>query len=107
LSKYSDLIANFRIRDKFFSNIISPILLYTALTWFLYAHNEMFLKQLTIVAGVAIFFMLFIQIRASYSNQFRIVRSTRIIFKFVDLIVFYVLVASISMAGLGDLQTFI
>ncbi|MCA9375132.1 hypothetical protein KC622_02265 [Candidatus Dojkabacteria bacterium] len=107
LSKYSDVIATFRIRDKLFSNIVSPILLYSALTWFLYVHNEMILEQLTIVAGVATFFLLFAQIRASYSHQFKIVKSTRIVFKLVDLIAFYALVASVSMTGLSDLMTFI
>ncbi|WKZ30801.1 MAG: hypothetical protein QY318_03045 [Candidatus Dojkabacteria bacterium] len=99
VSDNSDALIKIRNHERFFINFILPLLFYCLVSYFLYVSVNLVLTQLLIILSSMLFFVIFVNIKNSYTKVFTIERDTRTILSFLDIIVFFLAVTLLTYFG--------
>lgn len=82
-------IRQLKWRESMLHHIIFPALLYCSGVLFLYFNRVRVLDQVAVVLLSSTFFVILYNISAANLNMYRIERSTRVLYDYVNIIVFY------------------
>lgn len=99
ISRFTKVLMKIQLKERFFLYFIMPMLFYSLITIYLFVNKSMVLNQLVIITGSILYFVMFIHIRSSYAKVFSISKYTRVIFNFIDITIFYLIVALLVMSG--------
>lgn len=89
VSKYSEVFVNLKLWNRVFPYFITPILLVISTFAFLYLSKNPVLRQFVIVTSSVYLWAVLVHIKKSYKEHHSVDGFTRIMFKFVDIFVFY------------------
>ncbi|MDD3661622.1 MAG: hypothetical protein PHG63_01015 [Candidatus Dojkabacteria bacterium] len=78
-----------RWREHVLHHAVLPVLLYASGTLFLFFNRVRALDQVAVIILCVTFFAIFYTISATYLRLYQISRHTRVLFSFIDIIIFY------------------
>ncbi len=90
VSKFSNVLIKIQIKNRLFSFFVTPVLMYFAVSAYISYIENNFLKQVIITIFFVLMLFLMIHIRSSYQKVFSIEKSTRSVFLFIDMMLFYI-----------------
>ncbi len=109
VSRFSDLETKLQLRGRIYHLFVLPIIFYISLAFYLYrlpVHLTV-LRQFTIIISVLSLFALFVNIRSTYRKLFKIEKLTHVIYKFLDILIFYFLISGLISYDFGRFIEFL
>ena len=104
-------VRNLKWREHFLYHAILPGVLYATGVFFLFFNRVRVLDQVAVVIISGVFFVIFNNISATYRRMYSISRNTRVVFDFVNIIVFFfftdVLINLVLYEGLSHYLVFL
>lgn len=99
ISQYSEVIQRISIKERFFAYLILPMMLYVSLLLYVYFNTSFVMDVvLTVISGLLLF-ILFLNVKSSFSKVYTIARQTRAVFDFICISSFYLLISVIIRLG--------
>ena len=105
VSKQSDVLLKVNMRERLFTHVLLPLVFYASICLFLFFTSNIYVNQLVVVISTLMFFYLVLNIRTAYDKVFYIHKTTRIVYDFITVTVFYLSVSVIAALGLGSLTS--
>lgn len=101
ISQYSEVIQRISLKDRFFTNIILPILFYTSLLLYIY-FNTLFVMDIVLICiSTILLLILFLNIKSSFKKIYSIEGQTRAVFDFICIATFYLLSSVVIRMGMS------
>jgi len=97
VAKDSIVFLHIRMFDRVISYFITPLILVASTYLYLFLNKNDVMHQVVIIMASVLIWSSLVHIRNSYKKQYSIDKWTRVIFKFMDLFLFYVATSSIYM----------
>lgn len=94
VSQKTSAFLDIKMVERVFPYFITPLVLVCAIFVNLYLDKSALMRQLVILISVGYLWAIFVHIKNSYKEQFSISGYTRVIFKFADIFLFYLVVNS-------------
>lgn len=99
--KYSDIRLKIAFKSRFYTQVLMPLIFYSAIVLFLLYNHTVYLNQIVITVSVVLFFNLFLNVRVSYSKIYSVERLTRLVYDFMGIVLFYIVAIVVYRMGLG------
>lgn len=100
VSKYSDVIVKISLKERFFSYFILPAIFYVSLLAFLYFNKNEILGHFALGISMSLLLILFLNIKSSLNKIYTIANTTRAIFDFICITIFYLVLNVLIRLGL-------
>jgi len=101
ISQYSEVIQRISLKDRFFTNLLLPVLFYSSLLLYIY-FNTLFLMDLVLIGiSTMLLFILFLNIKSSFKKVYTIQSQTRAVFDFICITSFYMLLSVVIRLGIS------
>jgi hypothetical protein len=101
ISQYSEVIQRISLRERFFTNLVLPILFYTSLLFFIYYNTSFLMDIVLIIISLLLLLILFINIKSSFKKVYSIEVQTRAVFDFMCIASFYMILSVIIRLSLS------
>lgn len=101
ISQYSEVIQRISLRERFFTNLVLPILFYTSLLFFIYYNTSFLMDMVLIIISLVLLLILFINIKSSFKKVYSIEVQTRAVFDFMCIASFYMILSVIIRLSLS------
>jgi hypothetical protein len=101
VSKYSDVIVKISLKDRFFSYFILPGIFYISLLAFLYFTKNALLGHFASGVSMVLILILFLNVQASLNRVYTVTGTTKAIFDFICITIFYLLINIFIRLGLS------
>lgn len=99
VSKYSNVLVKISLRERFFAYFILPALFYLSLLVFLYFNRNYLLGHTVLGICSVLLLILFLNVKRSLSKVYSVASTTRAIFDFLCITIFYLLLNSFVRTG--------
>lgn len=101
ISRYSDVIMRISLKERFFSYFILPSIFYISLLFFLYYNRNSILGDTVLGVSMVLFLILFLNVKSSLNKVYSLEISTRAIFDFICITIFYLLLNTSIRLGMS------
>lgn len=101
ISQYSEVIQRISLKERFFTNIVLPILFYSSLLAYIYFNSGFTMDIVLIGISTILLLLLFINIKSSFRKIYTIEVQTKAIFDFICITTFFLLTSAIIRLGIN------
>lgn len=101
ISQYSEVIQRISLKERFFTNIVLPILFYTSLLLYIYFNTLLVMDIVLICISTILLLILFLNIKSSFKKIYSIEGQTRAVFDFICIATFYLLSSVVIRMGIS------
>lgn len=102
ISKWSDVLLKASFKEKFFGNILLPIVFYLSVCTFIFFDISQYLNQIVLVVFVYLISILMISIQKSYEKVFVVSKNIRILQDFINIVIYFMLISAIFRVSVSD-----
>lgn len=103
ISKYSDVIINISLKERFFGYFILPAIFYISLLAFLFFNRNVVLGHFVLGVSMVLFLILFLNVKSSLNKIYKIENITKIIFDFLCISILYLLINIFVRIGMSPI----
>lgn len=107
ISKHADTSIHLNVIDRIFPYFVMPILLVASAFGYLYLNKHPVLRQLIVTLSTFYLWAVLVHIKESYKQHHSVTGLTRVMFKFVDLLVFYLITSTLYLLAVDVNQKII
>ncbi len=107
VSRWSDVLLKVSFKDKFYANILLPIIFYISICIFIFFDISIYLNQIVIVLSVYLLSFLIVTIKKSYEKVFSVNKGIRVLQDFINLIIYFLFISAIFRTSLNELVLYI
>lgn len=107
VSRWSDVLLKISFKDKFYANILLPIIFYISVSIFIFFDISRYLNQIVIVISVYLLSFLMITIQKSYDQVFSVSKNIRVLQDFINIVIYFLFVSAIFRTSLNEVVLYI